>query len=62
MEYNKMEVELADFQCFRTSNPGSYQAEMVQNDVFMDQIAKNTAKLVQRVDELEDLVAELKTK
>lgn len=28
----------------------------------MDQIAQNTQKLVQRIDELEDLVAELKTK
>ena len=35
---------------------------MQQNPMFMDQIAQNTQKLVQRIDELEDLVAELKTK
>ena len=42
--------------------PGGYQAEMQQNPIFMDQVAQNTQKLVQRIDELEDLVAELKTK
>lgn len=35
---------------------------MQSNPMFMDQIAQNTQKLVQRIDELEDLVAELKTK
>lgn len=57
-----MEAELADFQCFRSSVPGGYQTEMQSNPMFMDQIAQNTQKLVQRIDELEDLIAELKTK
>ena len=61
-EYNKMEAELSDFLCFRSSAPGGYQAEMQQNPMFMDQIAQNTQKLVAKIDELEDLVAELKTK
>ncbi len=46
---------MADFMCFR--NP-----EFQENNMQADPIALNTHRLVSRVEELEDLVIELKSK
>ena len=45
--------------CFRSS---AYPAELVTNPQLMDPVVQNTQRLVQRVEELEDLVVELKSK
>lgn len=45
--------------CFRSS---AYSQEYASNPAFADAVAQNTQRLVQRVDELEDLVIELKSK
>ena len=51
-----MEHDLSDFMCFRTSNT---QYDMNNS---ADPIAQNTQRLVQKIEELEDLVIELKSK
>ena len=58
-EYDKIQRELKDFMCFRSS---AYAQEYATNTGFADGIQQNTQRLVQRVDELEDLVIELKSK
>ena len=45
--------------CFRSS---AYSQEYATNAAFADGIQQNTQRLVQRVEELEDLVIELKSK
>lgn len=47
---------MSDFMCFRTSNT---QYDMNNS---ADPIAQNTQRLVQKIEELEDLVIELKSK
>ena len=58
-EYDKIQRELKDFMCFRSS---AYSQEYATNQGFADGIQQNTQRLVQRVEELEDLVIELKSK
>lgn len=54
-EYKKLERDLSDFLCFR-------QYDGQEPNLNSDPIALNTHKLVSRVEELEDLVVELKSK
>lgn len=54
-EYIKLERDMADFLCFR--NP-----EFNENNMQTDPIAMNTHRLSMRVEELEDLIIELKSK
>jgi hypothetical protein len=51
-EFDKMQREIKDFMCFLPGQelPGA------------ESIAQNTQRLVQRIEELEDLVIELKSK
>jgi hypothetical protein len=58
-EYDKIQRELKDFMCFRSS---AYSQEYASNPAFTDAVSQNTQRLVQRVEELEDLVIELKSK
>jgi predicted nuclease with TOPRIM domain len=50
-EYEKNQREFKDFQCFTSGQEYS-----------QENVAQNTQRLVQRVEELEDLVIELKSK
>jgi hypothetical protein len=54
-EYQKLERDMADFLCFRNS-------DFQENNMQSDPIALNTHRLVSRLEELEDLVIELKSK